>query len=244
MQTQKIIVGGAAGIARADEGRPQLAAGSQLVARVVSAPVQGGRGQIAVAGLLLEAELPAGLDPGRRLRLTVARVERSRLVLRIQPDEGDEPEPAREPAIAAARNPATARLAGELAVRGDGELLRAALGLAGGALPLPAGGCAEIAIDPDEPGPGEAGSGGGEARFVLHGRAGAIEVHLRSTAGGIRAAVTVPPGAVAELARARLDQLVEGLERATGRPAGASVGSRPPLIAPPQAPAGLLDERG
>lgn len=240
---QTIIVGGAAGTAGAG-GRPQLAVGSQLVARVVSAPAGGGRGQIAVAGLVLEAELPAGIAPDQRLRLTVARLERSRLVLRIQPDEVDDLDPAREPATAAGRNPATARLAGELAVRGDGELLQAALGLAGGALPLPGGGCAEIAIDPDEPAPGEAGSCGGEARFVLHGRAGAIEVHLRSTAGGIRAAVTAPPGAVTEVARARLDQLVEGLERATGLPAGASVGSRPPRIAPPPAPAGLLDERG
>jgi len=245
MQTQTIILGGTAGIDRTAAGRPQLTVGSQLIARTVSVPAGGGRGQIAVAGLLLEAELPAGLAAGQRLRLTVARIERSRLVLQIQPEPEDGSGPARsEAAAGTTRDPAMARLAGELAVRGDGRLLQAALGLAGGALPLPGGGLAEVTIDPDEQADGETNAGQGEARFVLHGPAGAIEVHLRRGGGTTRATVTAPPGAAAELARSRLDQLIDGLERATGGPAGATVGSRPAAVPPPQPPAGLVDERG
>jgi hypothetical protein len=244
MQTQVTVLGSTAGIDRTAAGRPQLTVGSQLIARTVSVPAAGGRGQITVAGLLLEAELPAGLAADQRLRLTVTRIERSRLVLQIQPEPEDASEPARaQPAPGATRDPATARLAGELAVRGDGQLLQAALGLAGGALPLPGGGLAEVTIDPDEA-DGEAKAGSGDARFVLHAPAGAIEVHLRSRGGTTRATVTAPPGAAAELARSRLDQLIEGLERATGGPAGATVAGRPAAVAPPRPPAGLVDERG
>lgn len=126
-------------------------------------------------------------------------------------------------------------LAGRLALRcdGDGELLRAALGLAGGQLWLPGGAAATVTVEPDSG--HEAGSdedGGGEAAFTLHcPRHGAVEVRIRLDAGGVRAAVTTPPGSMTDRAAATLPDLVAGLERATGRTGIATVqgrrGSRP-----------------
>jgi hypothetical protein len=107
-----------------------------------------------------------------------------------------------------------------LALRGDGELLRAALGPAGGPLWLR----------------------DGEAAFTLHSpHLGAVEVRIRLDAGGVRAAVTTPPGPVTERAAATLPDLVAGLERATGRTGIASVRARRGSQAGPTPPEGADD---
>lgn len=208
-----------------------LSAGKDLVARVVSAPVAGGRGLISLAGVILEARVPAGLAAGQLLHLRVTRADAEELVVRIVRDTGEHPD-----------QQASSRLAGELALRGDGDLLRIALGLADGPLWLPGGAAATITVEPEDEGEKDAAGGGGEAAFTLHcPEVGAIEVRLRISAGSVRAGVVTPAGPVAELAETALPELVAGLERATGRPAAAAVLARSASDPAPTPPGGAFD---
>src|SRR6185436_11439589 len=169
--------------------------GSQLAARVVEGPNTAGNGMIALAGMRLAARLPAGVQAGDVLRLTVVRATESELVARIATDR--------------ATSPQLADAAGRLALAGDGDAMRAALALAGGApLWLPDGRAAEVAVDADD-GSGTREGGDARASFVLHcPHAGAIEVHLSKDSGGIRAGVVTPAGATAERATAATADLV------------------------------------
>ena len=63
----------------------RLAPGAQVVARLVSAPGGGGRGLISLAGHLLHARLPSGLQPGSTLPLEVVRADPAQVVVRIVP---------------------------------------------------------------------------------------------------------------------------------------------------------------
>jgi len=209
-----------------------LEPGDELVARVVDAPAGVGSGTISLAGALLKARLPAGVERGQTLNLTVVRIDQTQLLVRIR-----RAEPA-DPAAAAA----LAQAAGSLAVGGDGELLRAALAMAGQEpLWLPDGGAAAVQVEPDAAPEGGRESSG-EAAFVLHSPAhGAIEVRLRLTAGGIRAGVVTAPGQVAAMAERALPELVERLGAAAGRPAAAGVSERPPGRRPPPPPVGRVD---
>jgi hypothetical protein len=232
MHTAQITLKGA-GIDPASGARPlALAAGKDLVARVVSAPAGGGRGLVSLAGVVLEARVPPGLAAGQVLHLRVARADAQELVVRIVRDGTARPDEA-----------ATARIAGQLALRGDGDLLRVALGLADGTLWLPGGAAATVTIDPDaEDGAGSGQGPGSEAAFTLHcPQLGAVEVRRRMTAGGVRAGVVTAPGRLTDLAQAALPDLVSALERATGRPAAAAVLERPTSAPVPQAPQGAFD---
>jgi hypothetical protein len=209
----------------------RLEVGSQLVARLVSTPAGGGRGLISLAGHLLEAQLPPGLEPGATLPLRVERADPEQVMVRILPDSDSSRDHA-----------ATQRLAGELAVRGDGDLLRASLAMSGGTVWLPGGPAAEVEVEPDEEAQGQAGTSSGEAAFVLHDPLlGAIEVRLQMAAGSVRAAITTPPGTLAERAADGLPELVKALEEATGRQAAAAVSERPPTAPSPRPPQGALD---
>jgi hypothetical protein len=207
--------------------------GSELVARVVDAPAGGGRGTISLAGALLQARLPAGVERGQTLKLTVVRLDQAQLLVRIH-----KAEPA-DPASAAALTQA----AGRLALSGDGELLRAALAMAGQEpMWLPDGGAAEVRVDPEVGSADQDGAASGEAAFVLHSpEHGAIEVRLRLTPAGIRAGVVTAPGAVAAMAESALPDLVDRLGAATGRPAVAGVSGRAPGRRPPPPPVGRVD---
>jgi flagellar hook-length control protein FliK len=208
-----------------------LAAGKDLVARVVSAPLAGGRGLISLAGVILEARVPAGLASGQILQLRVTRADAQELVVRIVHDAAEHPD-----------QQASSRLAGELALRGDGDLLRVALGLADGPLWLPGGAAATITIEPEDEAESGSAGGGGEAAFTLHcPEVGAIEVRLRMAAGGVRAGVVAPAGRVADQADTALPDLVAALERATGRPAAAAVQRRPDSDPAPTPPGGAFD---
>jgi hypothetical protein len=208
-----------------------LAAGKDLVARVVSAPLAGGRGLISLAGVILEARVPAGLASGQVLQLRVTRADAQELVVRIVHDAAEHPD-----------QQASTRLAGELALRGDGDLLRVALGLADGPLWLPGGAAATITIEPEDEAESGSAGGGGEAAFTLHcPEVGAIEVRLRMGAGGVRAGVVAPAGRVADLAETALPDLVAALERATGRPAAAAVQRRADSAPAPTPPGGAFD---
>ena len=206
--------------------------GSELVARVVEGPNGAGHGMIALAGMRLAARLPAGVQAGDVLRLTVVRATESELVARIATDRGTGPS-------------LLADVAGRLALAADGDAMRAAVALAGGApVWLPDGRAAEIAVDADD----DAGIGpaGGTARasFVLPcPHAGALEVQLSMDRGGIRAGVVAPAGATADRAEAATADLVAALAEAVGRPASAEVRARPRARPAPRPPAGRIDER-
>ena len=233
MNLEQITLKGAA-TDPASGARPlALALGKELVARILAAPEGGGRGLISLAGIVLEARLPAGLEEGRALRLQVTRADAEEVVVKIVSDASGHSDPA-----------AAGRVAGALALRGDPDLLRAALALADGPLWLPGGAAATVTVDPD--GEGEAAAqrpaSGGEAAFTLHcPTLGAIEVRLHVGPGGVRAGVVTPPGQASELAEAGLPALVAALERATGRPATAALSPRAASAPAPPPPSGAFD---
>jgi hypothetical protein len=233
MNLEQITLKGAAADPASGARPLALAPGKELVARILSAPADGGRGLISLAGIVLEARLPAGLEAGRALRLQVTRADAEEVVVKIVSDASGHRDPA-----------AAGRMAGELALRGDPDLLRAALALADGTLWLPGGAAATVTVDPDGAGAG-AGSEpapGGDAAFTLHcPRLGAIEVRLHVGPGGVRAGVVTPPGQTSELAGSSVSELVAALERATGRPATATVSPRAPSAPAPTPPAGAFD---
>ncbi len=233
MNLEQITLKGAA-TDPASGARPlALALGKELVARILSAPEGGGRGLISLAGIVLEARLPAGLEAGRALRLQVTRADAEEVVVKIVSDASGHLDPA-----------AAGRVAGELALRGDPDLLRAALALADGPLWLPGGAAATVTVDPDGEGAGTAqpAGSGGEAAFTLHcPQVGAIEVRLHVGPGGVRARVVTPPGPASDLAECELPELVAALERATGRPATAALSPRAPSAPSPAPPSGAFD---
>jgi hypothetical protein len=207
----------------------ELHVGSELVARVAAGPGPDGRGVLSLAGMLHPARLPAGVREGEKLRLRVAGADAGTLLLRLAGDEGSSTAGASPP-----------RVAGALAVRGDGELLRAALELAGaaGALALPDGSSARVALD-DGSSKGGAGEreAAAEASVLLDSPVlGPIEVRLRLEAAGVSAVVGVEPGRAEDLAQAGAPDLTVALERATARPAVVSVAAREAEERRPQPP--------
>lgn len=68
----------------------RLTIGRELMARVASVTAEG-RGVLSLAGVLLEAELPAGMHAGAELRLQVRELTPERVVLGIQADAPQPP---------------------------------------------------------------------------------------------------------------------------------------------------------
>lgn len=71
----------------------KLAVGRELMARVAMVG-ENGRGQISLAGVLLDAALPKELTPGQEIRLAVRELTPDRLVLQLQPTPMMPPSPA------------------------------------------------------------------------------------------------------------------------------------------------------
>jgi hypothetical protein len=237
MQTTTITLKAVAPAGTAPRVGPRLEPGSDLVARLISAPANGGRGLISMAGMMLEAQLPSGLLPGQKLHLKVVEATPEQVRVRIVTHAAEADE----------TTDMVTKLAGELAARGDGALLRAALHFADGSpLWLPGGVAAQIHIDPEAEGDpdaeGPSRSAAGEAAFVLHSpELGAIEVRLRMAEGAVRATVVTAPGEASRLAADGLPDLVAALERATGRPAAAMAAPRAPAATAPPPPEGAFD---
>src|SRR4051812_14705490 len=91
-----------------------LRPGTDLVARVQAAPANGGRGVISLAGLLLSAQLPAGLSAGQRLPVRVVRAGGDEVLLKLRPEGAPGPDSAAPGRVAQA--------GGALALAGDGQL--------------------------------------------------------------------------------------------------------------------------
>src|SRR5690349_9159771 len=217
-------------LARAARGLA-LEPGAEMVARVVAAADSSGRGTIALGGAVVQARLPHGVAAGQTLRLQVVRADPSQVVVRIRPDAASPGDAAR-----------LAQAAGGLAVSGDGDLLRAAMALAGQQpLWLPDGGAASVEVAPDAAGGGEQGAAG-VAAFVLHSpELGAIEVRIALAPGGVRAGVVTAPGAAAARAQGALGELRDRLAAATGRPAAVAASARPAGVPAPRPPEGRVD---
>ena len=210
-----------------------LAAGKDLVARVVSAPLAGGRGLISLAGVILEARVPAGLASGQVLQLRVTRADAQELVVRIVHDAAEHPD-----------QQASTRLAGELAAA---RRRRPPAGRPRpGRRPAVAAG-RRRGDDHDR--------AGGRGRERLGPAAAEARRPSRCTAPSwarsrcgcgwapeaCRAGVVAPAGRVADLAETALPDLVAALERATGRPAAAAVQRRPDSAPAPAPPGGAFD---
>jgi hypothetical protein len=69
-----------------------LSLGRELMARVVSNDAEG-HGSLSIAGMLLEAELPAELKEGQELRLQVRELTPDRVVLGLQTQDQQQPSP-------------------------------------------------------------------------------------------------------------------------------------------------------
>jgi hypothetical protein len=198
-----------------------LRPGADLAVRVHAALPNGGRGVISLAGILLSAQLPAGLAPGQRLAVRVVRSHGDEVLLQLRSE-------AAGAGSGAAGRPA--QVAGMLALAGDGQLVQVANGLQqpGLALPLPNGDALTLQIAEEPDGDEDAGSGedGHEASFVLHSAAlGPIEARLRLVGGAVTVEVVVEAAARKRFAAAA-PALAEALERATAAPARVDVAAR------------------
>jgi hypothetical protein len=205
----------------------ELRVGSEVAVRVVAAPPQGGQGAISLAGQLLRAQLPPGLQANQKLAVQVARGEGNEVVLKV----------LHEPQAAEQRGE-VARAAGALAVSGDPKLVQVATELQqpGLALPLPNGDALALQVLPDGQGDDAQREGGeeGEAAFVLHSAAlGPIEVRLRLGGGVLGVGVVVDAAAAAD-ARAAAPELTAALARATRATPVVEVAAR--KAPPPPAP--------
>jgi hypothetical protein len=214
--------------AAADAPELPLRPGAEVVARIVEAPRDGGRGLVSLAGRLLEARLPANLTAGSTLPLQVVEATPEQVVLRVR----DDSQPRTPDHLGHA--------AGALAVSGEPQLVRAADVLAppGLALPLPNGDALELRVDPDETAEQDArgGSGGAEAGFVLHSaELGPIEVRVRLDGSTVGATVSVEERALPE-ARAALPALTASLARVSGAVPRVSVAARAAGEAKPAPP--------
>jgi hypothetical protein len=226
MEITTLIVKTAAGAPAAEL---VLRAGANVVVRVHEAPPQGGKGVISLAGLLVQARLPANLTPGQTLAVKVVAASDDQVVLEVQSDQ--DAHPATQ----------TTHAVGALAVSGDPDLVRVATALAPPdlALPLPNGDALTLRVDSDDDAAEERRDGeprGGEAAFILHSSAlGPIEVRLRLDGGRIAATVAVDQAALPQ-AQAAAPELARALERATGGPAQVSLAGRAPDERRPPAP--------
>jgi hypothetical protein len=83
MNLSQITLKGAAADPASGARPLALPLGKELVARILAAPEGGGRGLISLAGIVLEARLPPGLEAGRALRLQVTRADAEEVVVKI-----------------------------------------------------------------------------------------------------------------------------------------------------------------
>lgn len=178
-----------------------LRPGSEVVARVMTAPPGGGAGLLSLAGAKVHARVPPGLTEGQKLTLTVVGLSESgEVILRARHD-------------------------GERVEDAEDALFRVT-----GWIPLPGEAAAQIAVRPDEEGDGgEERRESGEAVVTVDGAAlGPIELRLRLAGGALRVSVTVSAPAL-EGAEAARRELATSLERGTGLPTVVEIRSREPF---------------
>jgi hypothetical protein len=174
-----------------------LSAGRAMMARVVSAG-EGSGGALAIAGYLLEAELPRELAAGQSLRLVVRNVSEDRVLLAVAAHEAPTPE------LQAQQQPLAAPI------------------------PLPGGAELRVLEDDEEEEAGGGGQGGRHAlglRLDLPGL-GALELRFGLDPGWVRTAIATDPGPPLARTQAQADELRDALARACERPATVTVSAR------------------
>jgi hypothetical protein len=172
-----------------------LTPGRAMMARVVDAD-EGDGGTLAIAGYLLEAELPKEMAAGQNVRLVVREVTADRVLLA----------PAHEPPAPASQSPS----------------LAAPIQLPGGAVLRVLEDAGQEGKDGGGDGPGDHALG---LRLDLPGL-GPLELRFGLDPASVRAAIAIDPGPPLAQAQAQAGELREALARACERPATVTVSAR------------------
>jgi hypothetical protein len=181
----------------------KLSPGATLVGRVMER--HQGHGLLNLAGTVLVAKLPEGVEAGVRLRLAVQEVTPEHVVMRIVPDAAGAPQQA-QPQQAPATAPAVT-------------------------VPLPDGAQAQmrLAVTEEAPDPTRPGGGPATKAVTVHYDSpalGRVDVRLVLGPDGLVAGVGTAPGAANALAGAHAGELRAALSRAMGQPVDVHVGRR------------------
>jgi hypothetical protein len=181
----------------------RMTPGSTFVGRIMER--HAGHGLLNLAGTVLLAKLPEGVEEGARLRLAVQEVTPEHVVMRIVQDAGP---PAAQPGTTQALPQAPSAVA----------------------VPLPDGTQAQMRLEviADD----EAALAGGADRVkavTVHYDSpalGRVDVRLVLGPNGLAAGVGAAAGAPVQLAAQHAEELRAGLSRAMGRPVEVHVGRR------------------
>ncbi len=178
-----------------------LTPGRAMMARVVDAD-QGAGGRLAIAGYLLEAELPKEMAAGQSVRLVVREVTAERVLLAAM----------HEPA-ASMHEPAAPPLQTPLAAP----------------IQLPGGAMLRVLEDGGEE--GETGGGGSRGGHTLGLQLdlpglGPLELRFGLDPASVRAAIATDPGPALAQAQAQAGELRDALARVCERPASVTVTAR------------------
>lgn len=175
-----------------------LTLGRVLMARVVSnAP--GGRGTLSIAGMPIDAELPAELSEGQEIKLQVRELTPERVVLAMQSDQAS-PATADPPALAASSVTSAQLGNGDVEVRERHQSSHA------GQSPEQA--THTLAIRYDAP------------------AAGPIDLYFVLTPDALHVQVSVAAGATFDTATERAEELGDALQDSAARTATVSVRPR------------------
>jgi hypothetical protein len=179
----------------------RMTPGATFVGRVMER--HAGHGLLNLAGTVLVAKLPDGVDPGTRLRLAVQEVTPEHVLMRIVPDAGGQAPAPQQPVAAHAQTAVS--------------------------VPLPDGTQAQMRLDviADED-PARPGGPAAKAVTVHYDSPtlGRVDVRLVLGPNGLVAGVGAAPGMPVALAGEHAAELRAGLSRAMGRPVEVHVGRR------------------
>lgn len=188
----------------------KMTPGATLMGRVMER--HQGHGLLNLAGTVLVAKLPDGVEAGARMRLAVQEVTPEHVVMRIVGDAAAAPQPSQAPAP------------------GPGAPQQGAAAPAAIAVPLPDGTQAQmrLQVTEEEHDPGRPGGAATKAVTVHYDSPalGRVDVRLVLGPNGLVAGVGTAPGAANELATAHAGELRAALSRAMGQGVDVHVGRR------------------
>jgi len=173
-----------------------IVVGRAMMARVIMVN-PGGRGSLSIAGYLLEAELPEGVQAGQDLRLVVRDVSPERVLLGITDDRPAAPAPA-PAAPAAAPVP----------------------------VPLPGGGTIQVTERDAEPSSGSSGRSHELSLRYNAPALGAVDLRLALNPASLQVTVTVARGEPLERMQAAAGELRQGLAGELARGVSVTVTGR------------------
>ncbi len=198
----------------------KIVPGRAVMARVVQAQQPGGKGSLAIAGYLLDAELPESVQTGDDLRLVVKDVNAERVLLTIT-DAHDQGQQGQQGQEAAAGGQQAQQLQPQTP---DPSLVAQG---AWAPVPLPGGGSVQVT----ERDAGGGGARSGERHDVLlrynAPALGAMDLRFQMDAGALSLMVSAAPGEPLDLARSGAESLRHALsESMPGRAVSVTVTPR------------------